>query len=286
MKRITASSRLVGVLAAGILIVLALFSAMTLDYIFIKRDRAEVLSLRELTEAQETRIATLSERIGQYEQTLAVLHDFDAKLRVLAREVNKKAPAALKPPSRVSFSRLGIGGSTPEGDLGKLETENLNRQMDRLIEEAAIREQSFRDLIEFFKKQRSVLACVPSIWPVRGWVSSEFGIRQSPFTGRREFHKGIDIAADPGREIVAPADGIVVLNGRDPNMGLVVQLNHSQGFSTIYGHLLRSVVRKGQILRRGDVIGFIGNSGRSTGPHLHYTMLLNGVPVNPRKYLN
>jgi murein DD-endopeptidase MepM/ murein hydrolase activator NlpD len=158
--------------------------------------------------------------------------------------------------------------------------------MDRLIEEAAIREQSFRDLIEFFKKQRSVLACVPSIWPVRGWVSSEFGIRQSPFTGRREFHKGIDIAADPGREIVAPADGIVVLNGRDPNMGLVVQLNHSQGFSTIYGHLLRSVVRKGQILRRGDVIGFIGNSGRSTGPHLHYTMLLNGVPVNPRKYLN
>jgi len=69
-------------------------------------------------------------------------------------------------------------------------------------------------------------------------------------------------------------------------MGLVVQLNHSQGFSTIYGHLLRSVVRKGQILRRGDVIGFIGNSGRSTGPHLHYTMLLNGVPVNPRKYLN
>ncbi|HRR40698.1 MAG TPA: M23 family metallopeptidase, partial [Syntrophales bacterium] len=128
--------------------------------------------------------------------------------------------------------------------------------------------------------------CVPSIWPVRGWVSSEFGIRQSPFTGRREFHKGIDIAADPGREIVAPADGIVVLNGRDPNMGLVVQLNHSQGFSTIYGHLLRSVVRKGQILRRGDVIGFIGNSGRSTGPHLHYTMLLNGVPVNPRKYLN
>lgn len=286
VKRITLSSRLLGVLAVSTVIILAVFSATTLDYIFIKRDRAEVLSLRELTEAQETQIAALSEKIGQYEQTLASLHDFDTKIRMLAREVNKKTQIALKPPSRLPSSPLGVGGSIPQGDIGKPRPELMNRDLDRLIEKAAIQEQSFRDLIEFFKKQRSILACVPSIWPVRGWVSSEFGMRRSPFTGHREFHKGIDIATDPGREIVAPADGIVVFNGRDPNMGWVVQLNHSQGFSTFYGHLLRSVVRKGQILRRGDIIGFIGNSGRSTGPHLHYTMLLNGVPVNPRKYMN
>ncbi len=286
VKKITLSGRLLGAFAVSAVIVLAVFSAVTLDYVIIKRDRAEVLSLRELTEAQGNQIATLSEKIGQYEQTLATLHDFDAKIRMLAREVNKKTRVALKPPPRVSSSPLGVGGSIPEDSIGRLRSERLDRDMDRLIEEAAVQEQSFRDLIEFFKKQKSILACTPSIWPVRGWVSSEFGTRRSPFTGHGEFHRGMDIATDPGREVVAPADGIVVFTGIDTNMGRFVHLNHSRGFSTFYGHLLRSVVRKGQILRRGDIIGFIGNSGRSTGPHLHYTVLFNGVPVNPRKYLN
>lgn len=286
VKKITASSRLLGVFVVSTVIVLAVFSAVTLDYILIKRDRTEVRNLRALTEAQEIQIASLSERIGRYEQTLATLHDFDTKIRMLAREVNKNTRVALKPQPRVSSSPPGVGGSIPEGNIGRIRSEHMNRDMDRLIAEAAIQEQSFRDLIEFFKKQKSILSCTPSIWPVRGWVSSEFGTRRSPFTGHREFHRGTDIAADPGREIVAPADGIVVFTGIDTNMGRFVQLNHSRGFSTFYGHLLKSVVRKGQVLRKGDIIGFIGNSGQSTGPHLHYTVLLNGVPVNPRKYLN
>ncbi len=206
--------------------------------------------------------------------------------RRLAREVNRKTRVALKLPPRLFPPPPGVGGSTPEDGIGKMRSDCLNRDLDRLIEEAAVREKSFRDLIEFLKKQKSILACTPSIWPVRGWVSSEFGTRRSPFTGHREFHRGIDIATDPGREIVASADGIVVSTGIDPNMVRFVHLNHSRGYSTFYGHLLRSVVHKGQVLRRGDIIGFVGDSGRSTGPHLHYTVLLNGMPVNPRKYLD
>lgn len=114
----------------------------------------------------------------------------------------------------------------------------------------------------------------------------EFGTRRSPFTGHREFHRGVDIATDPGRALVATADGTVASTGIDPNIGRFVHMNHSRGYSTFCGHLLRNVVGKGQFLRRGEIIGFVGDSGRSTGSHLHYTAVLNGMPVNPRKYLD
>lgn len=285
-KKITVSRRLVKnllVLSAFAFIASIYFA---LDYASIKRDKAEVLSLRELTENQKVEIDKMTEKIGQFEQKMTDLQQFDEKIRLLAQEMNKKTRIALKPSTRKNLAEvLGVGGPIPEDEAQGAGVDRMNQHMDRLLEEAGYREESFRDLLEFLKKQKSILAYTPSIWPVRGWVTSEFGFRKSPFTGRREFHKGMDIAAKLGKEVVAPADGIVASVDREQGMGNTVQISHTNGLATAYGHLLKCAVRKGQVIRKGDIIGYVGNSGRSTGSHLHYTVLLNGVPVNPRPYL-
>jgi len=117
-------------------------------------------------------------------------------------------------------------------------------------------------------------------------VTSEFGWRTSPFGGDREFHKAIDIATRFGKPIQAPADGIVAEAVFQHDVGQMIRIDHGHGISTFYGHLSKAVVRVGATVRKGDRIGYVGNSGRSTGSHLHYAVMLNGVPVNPRKYLN
>ena len=285
-KKITASRRLLKTFLVFSVIVFIFFVYFTFDYTSIKRDKAEVISLRELTESQKAEIDKMSDKIGQFEQKMADLQQFDDKIRVLAQEMNRKTRIALKSSARKNLAQvLGVGGPMPDDEMGQAGVDRMNQHMDRLLEDANYQEESFRDLLEFLKKQKSILAYTPSTWPVMGWVTSEFGFRKSPFSGRREFHKGMDIATRLGKEVVAPADGIVVSVEREHDMGNSVQISHSTGVATSYGHLLKSVVRKGQVVRRGDILGFVGNSGRSTGSHVHYTVFLSGVPVNPRKYL-
>ncbi len=285
-KKITASRRLIKTLlfcSVALFIVLLYFAV---DYASIRLEKAEVLGLRELTESQRLEIDRMTEKIGQFERKMADLQQFDEKIRLLAREMNQKTRIALKPSTRKNLAGLiGVGGPMAEGEARPSGIEGMNQHMDRLLNEADLQEESFRDLLEFLKKQKSILAYTPSLWPVRGWVTSEFGFRKSPFSGRREFHRGMDIATKLGKEVVAPADGIVEIVDREHDMGNTVQIHHANGLSTSYGHLLKANVRKGQVVRKGDIIGYVGNSGRSTGSHLHYTVLLNGVPVNPRKYL-
>jgi murein DD-endopeptidase MepM/ murein hydrolase activator NlpD len=157
--------------------------------------------------------------------------------------------------------------------------------MDRLLADASDRERSLSELQDFLHAQRSIAAVTPSIWPVRGWVTSEFGLRTNPFGRRAEFHTAIDIATKLGAPIEAPADGIVKNVEKRPDTGLMIQIEHGRGIQTLYAHLFRTAVSKGQVVKRGEVIGYVGNSGRSTGAHLHYAVSLNGVYVNPRKYL-
>ncbi|MEK6655481.1 MAG: M23 family metallopeptidase, partial [Thermodesulfobacteriota bacterium] len=126
----------------------------------------------------------------------------------------------------------------------------------------------------------------PSLWPVKGWVTSEFGRRISPFGGERELHRGIDIATKFGQAIQAPAAGVVAEVTYQNDVGRTILIDHGHGLSTSYAHLSKAVVRPGAPVRKADRIGYVGNTGRSTGSHLHYSVMLNGVAVNPRKYLN
>ena len=129
------------------------------------------------------------------------------------------------------------------------------------------------------------IADAPTLWPVEGRVTSSFGEREDPFNGEGAFHAGMDISAPTGTPIRATADGLVDSAETANGYGRQVILDHGHGIRTVYGHMAKMVVLAGQHVTRGQIIGYVGQTGRSTGPHLHYEVRINNVPVNPHKYL-
>ncbi len=125
----------------------------------------------------------------------------------------------------------------------------------------------------------------PGGWPIKGWLTSTFGMRKSPFTGKRKMHEGYDIAARTGTPIYATADGVVSKSETVPGYGKLVVIEHGYGYRTYYGHNSKNLVRAGQRVVRGQQIAKVGNTGRSTGSHVHYEIRRNGVPVNPKNFL-
>jgi murein DD-endopeptidase MepM/ murein hydrolase activator NlpD len=129
------------------------------------------------------------------------------------------------------------------------------------------------------------LAAAPTLWPVEGRITASFGERIDPFSGEGAFHRGVDISSEIGTPIIAPADGVVVFADLMNGYGRTVMVDHGNGISTLYGHLSGFAVSSGQQVHRGEVLGYVGQSGRSTGPHLHYEVRIFNTPVNPHKYL-
>ena len=180
----------------------------------------------------------------------------------------------------------GIGLDVSFPDLEKSSTYDLLQARIGALEKRVKQEEIILDgIFTALNDKRSLLDSTPSIWPVKGWVTSEFGYRVDPFTGRQELHEGLDIAARLGTPVVAPADGIVIYARYERSFGNTIIIDHGYGFSTLYGHLSEIYVRPGDRVKRGQVIGAVGNTGRSTGPHLHYEVRKNGVPVDPRDYI-
>lgn len=140
-------------------------------------------------------------------------------------------------------------------------------------------------LSEKWEEKRSVLKITPTILPVKGIPTAGFGMRKDPFSQGVEFHTGIDISCPSGRPVYATADGIVVEAKFTGGLGKCILIFHGLGISTKYGHLSKIVVKEGQKIKRGTLVGYTGSTGRSTGPHLHYEVLLNGKPVNPLEYI-
>ena len=133
--------------------------------------------------------------------------------------------------------------------------------------------------------QDSFLKSTPTLLPTKGWITSYYGPRKSHYSGRIKMHEGLDIGAKPGTKIIAPADGIVTFSGKKPGFGYIVQLDHGYGVETIYAHASKLEVRKSQPVQRGMVIARVGNTGLSTGPHVHYEVRVNGTPVDPLYYV-
>jgi murein DD-endopeptidase MepM/ murein hydrolase activator NlpD len=161
----------------------------------------------------------------------------------------------------------------------------LPGKLESLATEASRQEQSLHELQEYFDDQRSLLASTPSIWPARGWVTSDFGTRLDPYTAERRMHQGLDIATPHGQPVYSPSDGTVVFVGTEGGYGKVLVVDHGYGVKTRYGHLSEIFVGLGDRVQRGAKIAAVGNTGRSTGPHLHYEVRVNGIPENPRKFI-
>jgi len=154
-------------------------------------------------------------------------------------------------------------------------------------DQAHANEASFQEIIKYITDQRAKLTAVPSGWPVKGWITCGFGSRIDPFTGALSFHQGVDIANDIGTPIKVTADGVVnYADFERGGYGNLVVINHGNGYMTRFGHMMKFVVSPGQHVKKGQIIGYLGTTGRSTAPHVHYEVLLNGVAVSPVKYLN
>ncbi len=236
------------------------------------------------SQRQQAQIQAFAGRLEELKAQVAKLRSFNERLRVMA---NLKKPAS-------GEEIFGVGGregtaSGPGIRLSASSSERrlqvLQRDLDRLSVESEAERQMQQHLAAFLRERRSILASTPSIWPVRGWVTSGYGWRISPFAKTRQFHAGMDISTRRGTPIIAPAPGVVTFSGREGGFGRMVAINHGNGIVTRYAHLNKIKVKAGQKVARGDLIATVGNTGRSTGPHLHYEVLLSGVPTNPMYYI-
>lgn len=217
----------------------------------------------------------------------------EALLRVAKLETELRRMLKFKS-EKALLKGQAIGGPTDE-DVKKLaelleaapETavRDVERSMVDLMQAAREREKRFDEIKRYVRKRSTLLASRPTVWPVRGWISSSFGDRSNPVTGKSGFHSGVDIANDHGSPIRASADGEVSFAGWEGGYGKLVVLNHGNGFSSYYGHLAEIKAGVGQKVVRGQVIGSMGATGNTTGPHLHYEIRLYGAAVDPTKYM-
>jgi len=232
---------------------------------------------------QRKQIQEFAEEISALKTTLVDLNNFEKKIRIIAN--------IEKPDEQDSL--FGVGGSIPEDLDAQMpltqKHNSLLRGMHEQVEQLNLatinQEQSFDSLFKYLKDQQNLLASTPAVRPTSGWTTSRFGYRTSPFTNRREFHKGYDIANRLGSPISATADGVVSFTGPKGSLGNMVVIDHGHGMVTRFGHIHKILVKRGDAVKRGDTIALMGNTGRSTGSHVHYEVHFNGLPVNPEKYI-
>lgn len=239
------------------------------------------------TQAQEAALDQLAvenrelrERGADFEAALAEMSErlsgFESQSGKLAEVLGVEDLPSSKP-------AVGGGGDGAPRALGSRAL--LKQELEALQDRTATLDRSLEELDEAFRQRMRRLSSTPSIMPVQGWFSDGFGWRKDPRTGNRQFHRGIDIVADSGTPIRATADGLVTRATRVPDYGKMIDLSHGYGYVTRYGHMSEILVRPGQQVRRGDIIGRVGSTGRSTGPHVHYEVFRDSRRVNPWKYL-
>jgi len=288
----------------GAAVAAAVLAVASVDYVRVRLDHGELAQLRQENAAQRERIAAFDATLGEVETKLEELSEFERKVRIIANLPGSAGAGG----ALVTEVGPGEGGDLAAGEPALElpdETEAapepepeeaapappgerfgaLRRDAERLGLVADARGASLAELVEQLESKRHKLASSPSIWPAKGWLTSRFGPRTSPFTGRRQFHSGIDIAGQRGTDVMATARGKVVFAGRQGAMGRTVVIDHGFGVRTIYGHAEEILVSRGQEVERGERIAALGSSGRSTGPHVHYTVEVDGKARNPLDYI-
>lgn len=271
--------------------------------------RAENLNLKKQFTVAEEKLSSLEsslDRIQNFTKKLNLITNVEDEERVLKLALSPAAQAggivdtAMPPPvSRLPSSEFLIRDPQPtekpqadekSGELGisresSRDFASLSIRIDRALRQSQLREQGVLQLWDSLSERQSLLAATPSIKPSRGWYTSRFGYRIDPFTNRAIMHAGLDMAAPPGTPVYAPADGIVSYVGYEAGYGKLVSVDHGYGVVTRYGHNSRVFVEQGQKVHRWDVISAVGNTGRSTGAHLHYEVRIHGIAVDPLNYI-
>lgn len=275
-------------LAIGGAVLGLVLAAVLVDYVRMSVIRSRYEALRTEAAEQRTMIAKYEKSIGELQATISHFESYTKKLNVMA---GLKSPEVLTAPA-------GIGGGgpdqeeevVPEADPGQAPLAGGPQVLSpgtiqNLNQKALSIASNLSSLLNFFESDTLRLATTPSIMPAVGWMSSVFGHRTDPFTGAWTMHYGIDISTNLGNPIMATADGIVIKVQTDKYLGKNVTISHGNGFVTVYGHMSNFAVKAGQKVKRRDIIGYIGQTGKAAGPHVHYEVWRDGRRVDPRNYL-
>lgn len=283
-REFTVSSKLIrnALLGGSFLVVFfgfILFSylTMTLDEQKMHRLEADARHKQRQIGEMSTTIQVLNERLQQmeiYKEKIMVATGLTSPLAL--REVGSGGPDAGLPGGDLPAAAPLLPGAPPKTALPAAAAV---RDKARNIEE------TLKTVEKYVNQQKLQLAATPAIWPTRGILSGHFGYRVHPFTGRYEFHNAIDIATQLGNKVIAPADGVVLVAETRDYYGKMIIIDHGFGYVTRYGHLSGYNVREGQRVKRFDVIGYVGTTGRSNGPHLHYEVRYYDKPMNPFDFI-
>ena len=244
-------------------------------------DQKRLVQLNEENKIVRQEIERIEKEFKEVSIFIDSLQIYDKKLR---------AYASLEPIND-DLRHMGMGGQVeyfknqelPEEVRKNLE--NLSHALDKLLARSRLQKESFGKILTQLEGKKYLRDHTPSIIPVQGWFISGFGYRLDPFTGKVKLHEGLDIAAPIGTPIIAPANGTVKSIGERQGFGLTLELKHGYGFVTLYAHCQRIKVEEGSKVKRGEVIAYVGCTGKCTGPHLHYEVRISQVPVNPVNYI-
>lgn len=255
------------------------FSWTVRDYYVTKGEISRLARLEAERERSKGEFLRLAERIEDIRDRIVDLREFNRKVKVA---VNLR-------PGDQSPRHMGVGGSDPDLLLCSLPTREPNRKLvrslysslDNLHNEIGIGRRDKTRIHNFLEHRDTLLTSLCSTLPTDGWLSSGFGYRISPFNGRKEFHEGVDVATRLGEPVYVPAEGKVTSAGWKYGYGRLIVIEHGCGLLTKYGHLKKMLVHAGDEVKKGQKIGLVGNTGRSTGPHVHYEVHLNGAPIDP-----
>ena len=282
-----------GLVYGAVLTLMALSAAvmaLVVHYSYVVNQVFEADELRVENSALQERLEQVQNKIAKVEGRFAKVQSLDERLRKLT-DLNDssrylghqdQSPASGGGIFKDAFA-APLSGT--DNDTITLQQRIYDSRLAGLGNAAELQLQSLSDLVNYFNAREALLASTPSILPVHGDGTSNFGLRQDPFTGERKMHAGIDVGAAVGTLVMAPASGTVIFAGPRGAYGNLIAMDHGRGIITHYGHLSRILVKVGDKVKRRMKIGEVGNTGRSTGAHLHYEVRLDGVPVNPMQYV-
>lgn len=268
------------VLAFPVLLGLGLRLSATTE---VNHLRTSNLTLEQQNSSYRAATGALAAQIESLQSAISEL-GIRAQLDPVSARAMEKLPSNVK--------NRAVGGTSIEGARAMLTPElntssmsSLDQTFTMLRNVLGSLEGHLSTVRKDVEKRESLMNATPSIWPVHGWLSAGYGMRADPFTGERDFHPGLDISADKGTPIMATAAGTVELAAPSGDYGNLVIVDHGFGLVTRYGHLSKFEVWRGREVKRGDVLGYVGSTGRATGPHLHYEVLANGKLINPMQLL-
>jgi Membrane proteins related to metalloendopeptidases len=295
-------------------VVIIIFAAGLVDYFGLllqvmenKRLKAENAQLIKQFQVVESKVSALEnslERVKTFTTKLKLITNVDAEDRITKLTMGAKPAAGQAVEEFEPMDQRQTNEGLAKQDetfreekpldevTGEVANETANKdyaslviRIDKAVGETQLKEQSVIDLWESLSERQSLLNATPNMKPAKGWITSRFGYRMSPFSGKTALHAGLDIAAAPGSPVYAPADGVIIFASYDEGYGKLVSVDHGYGVTTRFGHMSQIYVQTGQRVNKWDVIGAVGNTGRSTGPHLHYEVRINGTAVDPINYI-